>query len=270
MERHPALDTLDRSELFRDLPCEALKEVRALGFPVYAAQHEPLFHQGDDAAALYIVLGGHLRATQTTPCGHQLILRYLGPGELAGHAVLSGDRHHPSTVVAVRKSHLLGWSQNSIRRILACHPVVAMNALGILGRRYHEMQRRLSELSTDVAERRIARAVLHLIRQAGRRTARGIELAFPLSRQDLAEMTGTTLHTVSRTFSAWEGQGFVGSGRRRIIVREPHRLAAIAGEGAQDPGSAGDALFEPRPLVPGTGFGVLDPWAEAGEETRET
>ncbi len=121
----------------------------------------------------------------------------------------------------------------SIRQIMARYPVVAVNALGVLGRRYHEMQLRLRELSTQGVEQRIAHTVLRLACQAGRRTTRGIEIALPLSRQDLAEMTGTTLHTVSRTLSAWENRGLVASGRRRVIVCEAHELAVIAGIGAE-------------------------------------
>ncbi|GGB01819.1 transcriptional regulator [Brucella endophytica] len=232
MERRSALDILREAELFRNVPEEALQRLHTLGFAVHVAQHEPLFHQGDEAASLYIVLDGYLQTTQMTSCGHQMILRYLGPGGLAGHAALSSDPHHPATVVAVRESHLIGWSRKAIRQIMADHPPIAMNALNILNQRYQEMQQRLTELSIEGVEQRIARTVLRLIRQAGRRTARGIELAFPLSRQDLAEMTGTTLYTVSRTFSSWEERGFVASGRRRMIVREPHHLATIAGEDA--------------------------------------
>jgi CRP-like cAMP-binding protein len=67
-----------------------------------------------------------------------------------------------------------------------------------------------------------------LVEQAGRRTARGIEIAIPLSRQDLAEMSGTTLHTVSRTLSAWEEQKIVSCGRRRVVVAKADVLTSIA------------------------------------------
>jgi CRP-like cAMP-binding protein len=95
------------------------------------------------------------------------------------------------------------------------------------------MQVRMRELSTERVERRIAHTILRLAQQAGRRTARGIEIAFPLSRQDLAEMAGTTLHTVSRTLSGWEEQGVVDSGRRRVIVRDLKALSMIAENGAE-------------------------------------
>ncbi|MFN3482632.1 MAG: helix-turn-helix domain-containing protein, partial [Rhabdaerophilum calidifontis] len=69
--------------------------------------------------------------------------------------------------------------------------------------------------------------LLRLAHQAGRRTAMGIEIAFPLSRRDVAELAGTTLHTVSRTLSAWEKDGIVMSERRHVIVCRPHALAAL-------------------------------------------
>jgi CRP-like cAMP-binding protein len=92
------------------------------------------------------------------------------------------------------------------------------------------MQVRLREVATEKVEQRIAHTIMRLADQAGRRTARGVEIAFPISRQDLAEMAGTTLHTVSRTLSGWEDQGIVTSGRRRVVVSDPRALSRIAAE----------------------------------------
>ncbi len=64
----------------------------------------------------------------------------------------------------------------------------------------------------------------------GRKVEHGVEIDFPISRQDIAEMTGTTLHTVSRILSAWEQQGLVESGRQRIVLRDPHKLFQLAEE----------------------------------------
>ncbi len=77
-------------------------------------------------------------------------------------------------------------------------------------------------------EQRIAHALLRLVKQSGRKVEHGIEIDFPISRQDIAQMTGTTLHTVSRTLSAWETKGLVESSRQKIIVREPHQLFVLA------------------------------------------
>jgi CRP-like cAMP-binding protein len=81
----------------------------------------------------------------------------------------------------------------------------------------------------------VAHALLRLAKQAGRKMDDGIEIDFPISRQDIAEMTGTTLHTVSRTLSAWEQQGLIESGRQRIVLRDPHRLFGLAEETPGEP-----------------------------------
>jgi CRP-like cAMP-binding protein len=74
----------------------------------------------------------------------------------------------------------------------------------------------------------VARALLRLARQAGQRAEDGVLIGLPLSREDLAEMTGTTLYTVSRILSHWEQQGFVEAGRERVLIHHPHALVAIA------------------------------------------
>jgi CRP-like cAMP-binding protein len=133
-------------------------------------------------------------------------------------------------VTAVDDAQLIGCTARVIKDVMLRYPVVAMNALAMLGARYHEMQVRLRELSTEKVDRRIAHTILRLAVQAGRRTSRGIEIAFPLSRQDLAEMCGTTLHTVSRTLSAWEDSGIVDCGRRKVVVSNIQSLTALVEE----------------------------------------
>jgi CRP-like cAMP-binding protein len=83
-------------------------------------------------------------------------------------------------------------------------------------------------MSNEQVEQRVAHALLRLAKQAGRKVDAGVEIDFPISRQDVAEMTGTTLHTVSRILSAWEQQGLVEGGRQRIVLRDAHRLHSLA------------------------------------------
>jgi CRP-like cAMP-binding protein len=227
---NPDLDILGRTELLRGLAPAALAECQATAFRKRLSSGDVLLRQGEPAETLYGVIVGRLRVTQTASDGQQVIIRYPGPGELVGYATLSGGDVLPGTVTAVDDTHLVGWTAAAIREILARHPVAAMNALAVLGARYREMQVRLREVATEKVEQRIAHTIMRLADQAGRRTARGVEIAFPISRQDLAEMAGTTLHTVSRTLSGWEDRGIVTSGRRRVIVCDPQALSRIAAE----------------------------------------
>jgi CRP-like cAMP-binding protein len=230
MERQAEFDLqiLARTELFRGADNQTLIEARDTAFKRRLATGDVLFSQGDAASATYIVVVGRLRATQTTPDGQQIIIRYIGPGEFAGFMTLSSGTNHPGSAVAVEETHLMGWSVATIRKLMEKHSGVAINALAALGTRYREMQLRLREIATERVEQRIAHAILRLAKHAGRATPNGIEIAIPLSRQDLAEMSGTTLHTVSRVLSAWEYAGHVDTGRRRVMVRKLDALEGVA------------------------------------------
>jgi len=92
-------------------------------------------------------------------------------------------------------------------------PALAVNALQTVGSRLQQAHTRVVEMSTEQVERRVAHALLRLARQAGCKIDEGVQIDFPISRQAVAEMTGTTLHTVSRILSAWEAQGWVKGGR---------------------------------------------------------
>ncbi len=91
-----------------------------------------------------------------------------------------------------------------------------------------DTQARVIEISNEQVEQRVARALLRLAKQAGKKVEAGIEIDFLITRQDVAEMTGTTLHTVSRILSAWESQGLVEGKRQRIVLRDLQRLHLLA------------------------------------------
>jgi CRP/FNR family transcriptional regulator, nitrogen oxide reductase regulator len=89
----------------------------------------------------------------------------------------------------------------------------------MVGTRLQEAHSRVIQMSTEEVERRVARALLRVSDQAGRKVEQGLEIDFPISREDIAGITGTTLHTVSRILSEWERQGLIESGRRRLVLR---------------------------------------------------
>jgi CRP-like cAMP-binding protein len=187
-----------------------------------------VFEQGGDVHSFFLLLHGHVRASKTTPAGQQIVVRYVTPGEIFGVAPAIGLKTYPATATAVDDSVVLVWPSAAWPRLVAQHPALATNTLQTVGSRLQETHARVMEMSTQQVERRIAHALLRLAKQAGRKVGKGVEIDFPISRQDVAEMTGTTLHTVSRTLSAWESQGLVESGRQRIVLRDPHRLFGLA------------------------------------------
>lgn len=201
-----------------------LQEARAARHP----KNSNVFEQGEEADSFFVLLNGHVRATKTTPSGQQVVVRYVNPGEMFGVAVAIGIAHYPATATAVDDSVVLVWPAAAWSRLVSKYPALASNTLQMVGSRLQDSHTRVIEMSTEQVERRVAHALLRLIKQSGRKVPEGVEIDFPISRQDIAEMTGTTLHTVSRILSTWESQGLVDGGRQRIVVCDPHRLFTLA------------------------------------------
>ena len=224
---------LDKS-LIADLPLFAglapdqlddlLREAQSIRY----AKGINVFQQDDAAHSFFVLLHGHLRVYKLTPDGQQVVVRFVAPGEVFGVAMAIGRTSYPATAVAVVDSLALVWPSTAWPRLIAAHPTLATNTLQTVGNRLQDAHTRVVEMSTEQVERRIAHMLLRLAQQAGRKVELGVQIDFPISRQDVAEMTGTTLHTVSRVLSAWEDQGLVAGGRQKITIREPHRLFMLA------------------------------------------
>jgi CRP-like cAMP-binding protein len=222
------VEILARCPVFQGLAPEELRHIRASARPKELRRGEVLFSQGDPAKYAYVVESGQMRLVQVLSDGREVIYRILTPGEFFGGIASLGEARYPVSAEALEDSVVLGWSGEAMRRLLLRHPRVALNLLRLQARRIEELQERVQELSSERVERRVARAVLRLARQAGRRTEEGILVDLPLRREDLASLTGTTLFTTSRILSQWERQGIVSAGRQRLVIRIPHALVEIA------------------------------------------
>ncbi|HRR27368.1 MAG TPA: Crp/Fnr family transcriptional regulator [Acidobacteriota bacterium] len=228
LQRDEVTEILGTVRLFRDLTREQLADVAAAAGLVKKEPGRTFFMQGAEARYLYVVLKGRVKISRITPEGHQIVVRYAGAGDLFGCVPLYGGSEYPATGEAVTASEALSWNRMTMDRLMrSCSPI-ALNALELLGQELSDIRSRYQELVTEKVERRVARALLRLINQSSRKVDAGILIDFPLSRQDLAEITGTTLHTVSRILSAWEQRGIVASGRRKIVISRPRALLSIA------------------------------------------
>ncbi len=187
-----------------------------------------LFHQGDPAEVIYVPVQGRLKLTQITPEGHEVILRYVGVGEMTGATAAFGDTAYPASAEVMEETIVLGWDNETMVELIEHFPRLGLNILHLLSVRLQELQDRLREMSTERVERRIARALLRLVSQLGRKDEVGVLIDLSLSRQDLANMTGTTLYTVSRVLSRWEEEGIVEAGREKVLIKHPPRLVVIA------------------------------------------
>ena len=191
-------------------------------------QGEAVFEQGQAASHFYLLPHGRLKVIQVTADGQQIIVRVVHPGDLFGFARALQRVDYPGSAIAAAESVVLSWATDMWPVFVEQNPALAVSAMQTIGQRLEEAHTRIREMSTEEVERRVAHVVLRLIKQAGRKEATGVRIDFQISRQDIAEMTGTTLHTVSRILSAWEAKGLVEGGRQKLLVINPAGLSQLA------------------------------------------
>jgi CRP-like cAMP-binding protein len=215
----PLFSAMDAAELD-----EVIAQATALRIPKGTA----VFKQGDAAKNFFVLLNGRLKAVKTLPDGQQVVIRFVAPGDIYGIAKALNRKDYPATATAFVDSVTLAWDIGVWDDFMGRHPAFARNVMQMMGRRIEEAHTKLQVISTQDVEHRVAYTILRLVTQSGRKVDEGVLIDFPLSRQDIAEATGTTLHSVSRVLSAWENAGLVLVGRRKVIVCDTERLARVA------------------------------------------
>lgn len=215
-------------ELFQDLSPAALGDVVASARMRLLAKETRIFSQGDPGVRVHALIDGSVRISQSGSDGAQIVMRFIGPGEMFGTVALFTDGRCPADAVALAESLEASWSEGELLALIGLHPQIAINVIRVIGKRLQVVQDRLREVSTQRVERRIAHALLRLARQAGHGTIDGMTIEFPLRRKDVADIAGTTLHTASRILTAWEKAGLMVSHNRRLTVRRPSEILRIA------------------------------------------
>ena len=189
---------------------------------------EYLFHQGEDSETMYVLLAGQIKLTQITGSGHQIIVDYFGPGAAVGIIIGLSSIPYPLSAEVVEDCEAVSWQREDLRQLMLRFPQLALNGLDMLAIRFQVLQERFQEIATQRVEQRIARMLLRLTQQFGKKTAEGILIDMPLARQDLAQMTGTNVYQVSRIVSKWEHDGLIKTGRKRFVLLQAHGMVAIA------------------------------------------
>ena len=220
---------------FRDMDDPALDELLTLAHPARYPKGSVVFSQDEPIHSFFLLLDGLIRVVKLTKDGEQVVPRYFSSGELFGIGKAIGLSAYPASSIAAVDCVVLAWSNHIWDEVVSRHPTFATNTYRIVGQRLAETQHQLVELATARVEQRVANCILKLANQTGKRTDEGILIDFPVSRQDISEMTGTTLHTGSRLLSAWEDAGWVQSGRQKITLIKGHQIVLIAnGAGEAD------------------------------------
>jgi CRP-like cAMP-binding protein len=213
---------------FRKLIRTQIREILDSATPKRFETGASVFDEGQTAGRFFLLLDGHVRVVKTTPDGEQVIATHISSGQLFGIAIALGKTDYPATAVAARECLVLEWPNAQWAPFVREYDGFATETYASVGTRLDEANKRIVEMATQQVEQRVASVILRLINQAGRKVENGIEIDFPITRQNISEMTGTTLHTVSRLLSSWEKDGIVASKRSKVTVTDPHELVLLS------------------------------------------
>lgn len=202
--------------------------VLAGGAPRVLRRGEVLFREGEPAVALYLVESGRIKLTQLTAEGQEVIMRYLAPADAFAAVALFDRSTYPVTAQATERTRVRAWSREVLPGLVRDHPRFEANLLRIVSSHTREALSRVRELASEPVAQRLARTLLRLGQQIGRAEPGGSILVERISQQDLAEIAGTSVFTVSRTLAGWQERKIVETGRQQVRICEPQSLAAIA------------------------------------------
>ena len=219
---------LTTCSLFKGLDADGLTAVSQSAKIRKANAGEFFFYEGEPAETFFVVRSGMVRLLQTTTDGKQVIMNICGPGDGMSIVAALDNVVVPVSAEAIQKVSAYAWDKATIERLMNMYPVIAFNGMEMMANRFHQTQDRYRELATERVEQRVARILVCLADQGGVKTGTGIRIDMPLTRQDIAQMTGTTLFTVSRILSKWEQTGLVHTRRQSVEIALPQQMVRIA------------------------------------------
>ncbi len=218
---------------FADLSHADMEQMNRLFREYGYAPNEAICLAGDPAERLFVVADGRVKLMRHSLSGKNVLLDMLTPGEFFGSLSASSDDVYTDSAEAQTQSCVLSISTSDFRRILEKYPKVALKVLEITATRLREAQERVQQLSALTVEGRVASVLLLLGRKFGKRSDVGLLIESPLTRDDLAAMTGTTTESASRVMSQLQKDGLIQTGRKWVSILDQKALEQVAGAEAE-------------------------------------
>lgn len=222
------LQILHSVPFFAGLEHEDLDRINPLFREHGYSPDETICFARDPAERLFVVADGRVKLMRHSLSGRNVMLDMLTPGEFFGSLSTLGDEVYPDTAEAQTQTCVLAIHANDFRRILEKHPNVALKVVDIVAARLRTAHERVRQLSTASVEGRIASLLLVLSKKFGKPSDLGLLIQSPLTREDLAAMTGTTAETASRVMSQFLKDGLIRTGRKWVSILDQDALERIA------------------------------------------
>ena len=224
-------ELLGASAILKNLDRPALAAIVEAAAFYKMKRGEFFFHQGEPAAVFYVLVEGRTRLSQIADDGRQVIFHYFGPGDAMAVIAVLANAIFPVSAEVLVDTVALGWDRETAVGLMEQYRRLAINGIEMVAGRFWELQDRYRELATERVEQRLARTILRLTARRRPQNDSGAPPTLKLSRQELAEMIGTTLYSVSRICSDWEQRGILATGREQITLLDKAGLETIADAG---------------------------------------
>lgn len=224
----PMEEVLRRSTLFRRLKPDDRQRLAAVATVREFDKGATLFSEGEGSDLLYTVVTGRVKVSKTTARGTDVILEIFGPGDPVGAVAVYESRPYPASAFAIEPTVCLLIPRQAFFALLETYPTMVRGLLVGLTHRLVELTNRLTELSGGRVEGRLARFFVKLAQDMGQARPEGTFIALTLSRQELADMIGTTIETSIRIMSRWGKQEIVRTEKDGFVVVDRSALDAIA------------------------------------------
>jgi len=218
----------ESSPFFRRLSSEDLERLARIAVAKTYEKGDVVFSEGDEPHFLHTIASGRVKVVKGVPSGKELILEILSVGDPLGAVVAYEERPYPATAVALERTVCLLLPRAELFSLLERHPSVVRGFLSGMARRIVELTQRLPEVAGGRVETRFALLFLKLAEKAGRAEGREVFVPIHLTRQDLADLTGTTIETSIRVMSRWSKEGLVLTEHEGFRVRDREALERLA------------------------------------------
>jgi CRP/FNR family transcriptional regulator, nitrogen oxide reductase regulator len=190
-----------------------------------------IFLEGEAPEALYVVRSGKVKVVRHSTDGKDVVLRVVGPGQLLGSVAVFDGGGYPGTAQAIEECTMLVISRNDCLTLVTRFPVFALTVINDMGIRLRSSAEQIRSLAVERVEQRIARTLLKLGQSAGVETPDGRVIEMPLTRQDVADMTGTTVETAIRVMSKFRRLEIIRTRRGKVVLVDLESLQEIAESG---------------------------------------
>lgn len=230
-----AVQALQVVPFFADLPEDHAAELAKALVPRRFGLGQVIFHLGDPGGLLYLISRGKVKISHTTPEGQEVVLAILGRGDFFGELALLDDAPRSATAVALEATETWTLHREEFIHYLTDNPDFALHVLKTLARHIRRLNIQLADIFFLDLPGRLARVLLNLAEQYGRRVNDGIAIDLSLTQTDLAEMTGATRVSINKALGRFRRAGWIRVNGRQVTVLDREALAALT----QTPG--GDA-----------------------------